>query len=121
MFHNSCVLGTFLSRTNLWSKVDIELRSHRAMSLGYYYYILGSLTNLEDSLELGCIRASSICYCYYILCNLPNTEESMDLSRHGAARIIPRRNTPEGVPKYHGSGSGRGYKIIIENNLRTEL
>ena len=62
----------------------MELGNNEARSVGYYYYILGSLPNAGESMELGRKGARSVGYNYYILGSLPYPYESMELGSHGA-------------------------------------
>ena len=57
----------------------MELGSQEARSGFYYYYILGSLSNLDESMELGSHGYRFVNYNYYILGILPKADESMEL------------------------------------------
>ena len=62
----------------------MELGSHGARSVKYYYYILGNLSNSDESMELCSHGARFVNYYYYILGTRPNADESMEIVRHGA-------------------------------------
>ena len=59
----------------------MELDSHGDRFLNYFYYILGSLPNADESMELGSQRARSGFNYYYIRGSLPNSDDSMELCR----------------------------------------
>ena len=72
----------------VWSIISCSIISclNPANYSGYlenYCYILGILSNAEESMELGSQESRFGFYYYYILVIVPNLDESLELGSHG--------------------------------------